>query len=316
MRKLVFLPLRLAVGWGLSPRLLGLIGTAMLVLLRVTIGCHFYTEGIDKYSASDWSAAPFFANAKGPFAEHYRTMVWDADGAIRLDRARVDKEWKWAFAQISSHYGFDKEQNRQASANYLKALQQYDWVMTEKAADLEEFELGKERNIKLDNDPVRNGVSSLGGQRDSIRKEWNAKGAAALKEIDAIWKGYIGSQLAVATSDQLRDRKPFEPNLPRDVQLDTSVVDSIIPYFDMAIGLCLLLGFLTPVASLAAAGFLFSVFLSQFPPTSGPSSTYFQLVESMACLVLAGTGAGRFAGFDYFLHLLVRKYGVERVEVA
>jgi len=27
----------------------------------------------------------------------------------------------------------------------------------------------------------------------------------------------------------------------------------------------------------------------------------------MACLVIAGTGAGRFAGLDYFLHLIVRK---------
>ena len=67
-----------------------------------------------------------------------------------------------------------------------------------------------------------------------------------------------------------------------------------------------MLGLFTPVAALAAAGFLGSVFLSQLPPSSGPGSTYYQLIESMACLVLAGTGAGRFAGIDYFLHLIVR----------
>jgi hypothetical protein len=31
------------------------------------------------------------------------------------------------------------------------------------------------------------------------------------------------------------------------------------------------------------------------------------LVEGTAALVLAMTGAGRFAGVDYFLHLLCRK---------
>ena len=71
--------------------------------------------------------------------------------------------------------------------------------------------------------------------------------------------------------------------------------------------LCLLFGLFTPVAALAAAGFLGSVFLSQLPPTTGPTSTNYQLVESMACLVLASTGAGRFAGLDYFLHLIVRR---------
>ena len=94
---------------------------------------------------------------------------------------------------------------------------------------------------------------------------------------------------------------------PRTNVIDTSEIDRIVPIFDIAVGLCLLFGFLTPVAALAAAGFLGSVFLSQLPPSSGPSSTYYQLIEAMACLVLAGTGAGRFAGIDYFLHLIVRR---------
>ncbi len=49
MRKILLFPLRLCVGWGISPRLLGLIGATMLVLLRLTIGWHFYSEGLEKY---------------------------------------------------------------------------------------------------------------------------------------------------------------------------------------------------------------------------------------------------------------------------
>ncbi len=310
--KFLTFPLRLCIGWGLSPRLLGLIGATMLVLLRISVGWHFYSEGVDKRDAGNWSAAPFFANAKGPFAEQYRGMVWDADGKFRLDR---DAQMLWLATfrdDVAIHYDFSEDQKRQAQANYAKAVEQYDWVLSANAAELEEYVLGRDRLVTLDTDEaekqLRDGVSSLGGQRDTIRREWNQKAAPALNQIDTIWKSYEATQNALATDEQLAaERRSLRLIKPRTSEIDTSVVDGIIPYFDIAIGLCLLLGLFTPVAGLAAAGFLGSVFLSQFPPSAGPSSTNYQLIESMACLVLAGTGAGRFAGLDYFLHLIVRK---------
>ncbi|MFG0262743.1 MAG: DoxX family protein [Novipirellula sp. JB048] len=309
MRELVLLPLRLAVGWRLSPRVLGGVGITMLVLLRLSIGWHFYTEGVDKVRSPNWSAAPFFANAQGPFAEHYRGLVWDHDGKIRLDGDRVDYEWKLLWRQVSHHYQFDDQQNRQAQQVYLSALKQYEHAMETHAVDLEEYELGKTRIADLATDPVRDGVSSLGGQRETIRREWMSKAAGALEDIDKIWENVGTSLIAIATPEQIASQRAFVPSLPRSARIDTSVIDSIVPYFDVALGLCILFGLFTPVAALAAAGFLFSVFLSQYPPTSGPNSTYYQWIEAMACLVLAGTGAGRFAGLDYFLHLIVRKWG-------
>ncbi|WP_236622191.1 hypothetical protein [Novipirellula maiorica] len=122
VRKLVLLPLRLAVGWGLSPRLLGLIGMTMLVLLRLSVGWHFYTEGMEKYTSGNWTAKPFFANAKGPFAEHFRGLVWDNEGKIRLDRERVDQEWKWQWALISDHYKFDGKQKSPSPRRLQKCV--------------------------------------------------------------------------------------------------------------------------------------------------------------------------------------------------
>ncbi|TWT76652.1 hypothetical protein CA13_71490 [Planctomycetes bacterium CA13] len=307
MRKQIFLPLRLAVGWELSPRLLSILGALALVLLRVTIGWHFYTEGMEKYSAGNWTAAPFFVNAKGPLAEQFRGMVWDNDGSIRLDRDTVMLQWATVRDEVAEHYGFDKEQTRQAQANYAKAVEQYDWIISENAADLEEFKLGVARIAKLDSDPVRDGVSSLGGQRDTIRKEWTGKGKPALGQINSLWETYIGTQNALATREQVDSTPAYKLMKPRSALMDTSIIDVMLPYFDIAVGLCLLFGLFTPVAALAAAGFLGSVVLSQFPPTTGPTSSMYQLIESMGCLVLAATGAGRFAGLDYFLHLIVRK---------
>lgn len=290
----------------------------MLVLLRIAVGWHFYSEGIDKRADENWSAAPFFANAKGPLAENYRQMVWDFDGKFRLHRPAIAHTFTAFTGQVVAHYGFSDEQRRQANANYHTALEQYDWVLDQNASELEEYELGRERIDRLDNDEresqIRDGVASLGGQRDTIRKEWSQKAKPALAQIDTLWENFEIVQNSIATSEQIAGRPPLRMVKPRTARVDTSVIDGVIPYFDIAIGLCLLLGLFTPIAALAGAGFLFSVFLSQYPPQTGPSSSNYQLIESMACFVLAGTGAGRFAGLDYFLHLIVRKFWHKPVE--
>ncbi len=311
MLKFVLSPLRLCVGWSLSPRILGLTGAVMLVLLRITVGWHFYSEGIDKKAAGDWTAAPFFANAKGPMASDFRQLVWDADGEFRLNRAAAMQNWAVFREGVANHYGITEAQKAQAQANYAKAVEQYDWILAENASDLEEYALGRERIAKLETDgqekSVRDGVASLGGQRDTIRREWKQKAAPTLAEIDAIWANYEVDQNALATAEQGQTSPYYRLIKPRTERIDTSVIDRFVPYFDIAIGLCLLLGFFTPVAALAAAGFLGSVVLSQYPPATGPTSSNYQLIECMACLVLAATGSGRLAGLDYFLHLIVRK---------
>jgi uncharacterized membrane protein YphA (DoxX/SURF4 family) len=317
VRKLLLTPLRLCVGWGLSPRVLSLVAATVLVMLRLSIGWHFYSEGLDKRTAGNWSAAPFFAAAKGPLAEDFRALVWDSEGTFRLNRDSMVYYMALFREQAAMHFDFDAKQKAAAQRNYAKAVETYDYILESNAADLEEFKLGRARIASMANGAIepdsvdsrtRDGVASLGGQRDAIRQEWQQKAAPALAQIETLWSAYEADQNNVAT-DQQRQTKGNIPYLKPRVHplIDTSVIDRIVPYFDITIGLCLLVGFFTPIAGLAAAGFLFSVFLSQIPPTTGPNSTMYQLVEGVACLLLAATGAGRFAGVDYFLHLLVRK---------
>jgi len=305
--KILLFPLRLAVGYGLSPRLLGQIAVVMLVILRFTVGYHFLSEGTDKYRSGDWTAEPFFANAKGPFAGQFRQLVWDYDGAVRLDKEQTMIVWATYRDRIAKHFGFDEKQVALAQENYAKAVNQYEYVTELAANDIEEFQLGLGRINDLDGDPVRSGVDSLAGQRETVRRELNQKIAPVFKQIDMIWENYETAQNQIATDEQLQRDLAYQLIRPRVAMMDTSVIDGLVPYFDMTVGWLLLLGLFTPVAALAAAGFLGSVFLSQYPPTTGPGSTNYQLIECLACLVLASTGAGRFAGLDFFLHLIVRK---------
>ncbi len=313
MRNILLFPLRMCVGWGLSPRLLGLIGATMLVLLRLTIGWHFYSEGMDKYQKGDWDASPFFANARGPLAEEFHALVWDSDGKIRRDVEQSKLYLAMFRDRATAHFEFDDQQSHQAQVNYAQVVLLHEQALKDFKEDLREYDLGAEREKKMDADPMRDGVESLRGQRETIHRERMEKLKPALAEIDQIWKNYEASQNAIATAEQLDScgYLPFQPPLG----MNTSTINQFVPYFDIAIGLCLLLGFFTPVASLAAAGFLATVFLSQYPPVTGPSSSMYQLIECMGCLVLAGTAAGRFAGLDYFLHLIIRaNYGASSEE--
>ena len=71
------------------------------------------------------------------------------------------------------------------------------------------------------------------------------------------------------------------------------------------VGVLLILGLFTPVASLAGAAFLAGVCITQWPGSAGAMPIYYQSIEMVAMLVLAGVGAGRFLGLDYFGYAFV-----------
>ncbi|MEM9643502.1 MAG: DoxX family protein [Planctomycetota bacterium] len=309
MLKTLYAPFRLATGWGLSPRILGLMGISMLVLLRLTIGWHFFTEGLVKVQGGDWSAKPFFANSTGPFAHRFRAMIWDSEGTIRFDRDALLTQWVLFRERAARDFEFTDAQKNEAQACYARAAKLYDILIADSAADIEEFRLGEERLKKLDNDPRRSGVDTLAKQRDTIRRERDDLVAPIFGQIDAITNDYVDAVNDVATEDQVAKHRRNEIRMPPTSPMDTSVVDPWLPYFDLTLGLLLLAGLFTPLAGLVAAVFLGSVFLSQYPPSTGPTSSMYPLIEGIACLVLAGTGAGRFAGLDFFFHMITRKSG-------
>ena|GEM_PF-963673 len=92
--------------------------------------------------------------------------------------------------------------------------------------------------------------------------------------------------------------------------IDLAVMSGLV-----VMGLCLILGLATRLAALGAAGFMCFVWLSQLPfpwiyPAAPPVLGHAlgankDFIELLACLVLVVTGAGRWAGLDYYLEPLV-----------
>jgi len=63
---------------------LGTAAVVIMVLLRLSLGCHFFYEGVWKITHPEFSAAPYLRMAKGPAAPLFHAMLEDIDGRDRL----------------------------------------------------------------------------------------------------------------------------------------------------------------------------------------------------------------------------------------
>lgn len=159
-------------------------------------------------------------------------------------------------------------------------------------------------------------VSSLRQQIDTIRGEIRSVRSYHAGEIQGIWNGLeeemnayglqLSSPLETGTSlkRQVVLPKPFE--IKPTTQLYW--INTVIPYFDVSVGILLLLGLFSRITSLAAAGFLMGIIVTQplWVPGHDPKIIW-NMVEFGALLVMAATVAGRFGGLDYFLYRLFGK---------
>lgn len=284
---------------------IGRLAVWTIVLLRVTIGWHFFMEGQSKVQEGNFSSKGFLSAAKGPLAPFYHQAIWDYDGKIRLDKEEITKIFDGYQKKAVEYYLFNEEQGKAAADLSKAATEELEDVFAQWDEDIFKFNEGHDRIEQMKNDPMRLFVASLRSQKEKIETDRMNSVKPALGAIDKIMANYQAKMNEIATEEQrkLPDNKGTKPNVSLDLPgatfMQTDMVDKIIPIFDMSIGILLIIGLLTRVAALAAAGFLFSVVLSQFPGFDGTAPTYFQAAEAMACLVLFSTDAGRYAGLDF-----------------
>jgi uncharacterized membrane protein YphA (DoxX/SURF4 family) len=128
--------------------------------------------------------------------------------------------------------------------------------------------------------------------------------------VEQLEQRYLADLRGVLTSDQQASAATapaMETALTGPKQARLQRVSLGAAVLTIGVGICLLLGLFTRIASLAGALFLASVIATQPPWLSTAEPTIYQTVEMAGLLVLAGTGAGRWLGLDYFFWALFRK---------
>lgn len=281
----------------------------LLVLLRLAIGWHFYSEGVSHCTDPEWSSAGVLRDAKGPLAPVFRSYLPDAKDLEVLSNAKTPEaagDWLKRIAEsmaaekqrFADYYQFDADQT--AAAEKLLKLRQdqaLSWGPAHKE-DLETYIHERQRLAKQQAEPAAENVPFQKQRIAAKQAELNAQGSGWLADLQAVQHEFRHELSALRTDEQMGRGLPPRPSSP------LATVDKVMMYGILGIGVCLILGLFTRLACLLGAAFLLSVVLTQPFWVSDAKPTYNQWVEMVALLALASTNVGKWGGLDFFLSCL------------
>lgn len=308
-----------------------------LVLLRLVVGWHFFREGTQKivfvpYTGEmrmAFSAERFLASAKGPLADLYLSHVPEDHGwrellaaprqnaAEKDDSApyaqwaeRIETDWRNVVDDVKALPALSDEQKkradeilekrRKALADYLKAESQ---AIAEYRHELWRLENWRKSPESGELPFVDERIATKEAETAKTPAPWISQVQQFDAQLRDNLRGLLSQEqqgLALAKTgmnDALRD--------PREHRLE--FLNVAVTIVTIAVGVCLLLGLFTRTASILGALFLLGVILSQPPWMTDTAETMAQVIEFAALLVLAGVGAGRWAGLDFLTYALFNR---------
>ncbi|MBX6315619.1 MAG: DoxX family membrane protein [Isosphaeraceae bacterium] len=299
------------------------------MLLRTAIGWHFTYEALTKiYSTPEgrdsflavifppppaplkgaeppFSAEGYLRASTGPLAPYFRSLVPDVDSLDKLDLAKLKQRWQQDLDRYARHYQFDNAQ-RQEAEKILAAREAEAEAWFRDPEHIEKIQEYKDDLAHVDR--VLADPKSLAFERERAyheRKELDATRRELAGVVDGWTKNLHDAWSKLGGRGELA---PVAPPPPLWTQMDW--INVVTMYGMLAVGVLLLLGLLTPAAALGAAAYLTLFYLSMPPwphiPPSPQSEGHYlfvnkNLIELLACLVLASTPNGLWVGLDALL---------------
>jgi uncharacterized membrane protein YphA (DoxX/SURF4 family) len=284
------------------------------VLLRTAIGWHFLNEGMEKLFPEDgkpFTSEPYLRASVGPAAPRFRALVPDCNGIARLERdaagrpARLEAQWTSELDQFAGHYRFTSEQRARAEDALKTASATADnWFRDpENAQKIQKYKDDLSRVEALESNPTALAYQRLLAYKQ--RPDLEAQRRELNQPIDAWTRALRDSWLKLVTPQQSRVRGPL-----RAPWTNLDWINATTKFGLTAIGACLMLGLFTRMAAQGAAGYLALFYLSMPPWPGLPEGPkveghYFivnkNLIELLACMVLATTRTGLWIGLDAVL---------------
>jgi len=282
-----------------------------LVLLRITVGWHFVTQGMDKYNDPNFSSKGYLSQAKGPFAERFHELIPDYDGRERLDAKKMQERFSRMLAGVKNLYGFNQEQ--QADAQRL---------VDEAVADVEDYLESNKQDIDKyfqDLDQLTKRRHQKDYQEAPFAQKWVWDKQQELQSTVGPWVAWVDNRAKELLSELNQLGDGVEPKRPpyQEPPSQLEQMDRLVLYSNLAIGVCLIVGLFTRFASFGGALFMLSLILAQPPwptlfPAAHPSAgaqwiVNKEVIEMMALFALAFLPTGRWGGLDFFVHHLVTR---------
>jgi len=302
----------------------GFFGALFLVLLRTAIGWHFFYEGYTKQvsgaEGQSFSAEGYLRGSAGPLSPYFHALVPDYYSLSRLDQAELERSWDQEVARIADHYQFDEAQREDAEKILAssKAKADAEFADPETIEKIKKFRTDLDRLRQLEASPPT--ISFERERAEEVRKKVDTERRELVATVDA-WEETLREGVAGLVTPEQAER--IGPPSVSWTRLDW--INFITKVSLLAIGACLMLGLLTPLASLGGAAFLALIYLSMPPWPGLPANPLAEghylyvnknLIELLACLVLASTPNGLWIGLDALLFGWVGRRRARRAEAA
>jgi uncharacterized membrane protein YphA (DoxX/SURF4 family) len=225
---------------------------------------------------------------------------------------RVVEDWRATVEGVKAIEQLSDEQREAAEAALAaRRTQLSDYLSSQGSAIVEwQHELWRLEQWK-----AAAGAQGIPFEQDRIAEkeaETTAASAAWIAQVRNIERGLNADLRRILNAEQLEDPEvvgQYDSLLAdtKDVQLHR--LNVAVTCLIIGVGVCLMLGLFTRLASLGGVAFLVSVIATQPPWVVGADSTvfYYQLVEIAGLLVLFASAAGRWAGLDFIIRALLGK---------
>lgn len=341
-------------------------GVAALVLLRLVIGWHFFSEGMEKVEydsgRGEWQISSEFAAmnegflnaAKGPLADFYHRQVptthdWRTYLVVPKEMTPEDNEkltgwvehyvsrrkselakgqvtdpefvdfapgtpwakeiladWRTMQKKFNAIRIMDEDQRKRAEQIFEKRELDLADFVAEQALDMQAYQ---HELWRLEQQQAAPGASEIPYRQERLAAKESEVAATPRPWVATIrnYDQYLADDLMELLTPQQHESSTerrvknvvTNPQVVRENQNNWRIM-----FVVAGVGLCLLIGFMTPIAALVGALFLLTVMASQPPWVAGARTEffYYQLVEFAALLLLAATSAGRYAGIDRIIH--------------
>ncbi len=304
-----------------KPFQISILTVVSMVLLRLLIGGHFFSQGLDKLDPN-FSAAGFLSQAKGPLAPAFQGVLPDfhdwnklmaqpredkpaAEGAAAETsygawKSKIEIDWLAYVERAKKHFAFNEEQKTKADTLYKYYVRSLATYLEESEQEVNEYRHDLFRLKKMRATPIAEQVPF---QQQRIQKkaaETAAKANQIKAAVTAMEKQFQQDLRELATREQYAAAKDMGSDSGR-----LATVNMAVTYVVLGVGVCLILGLFTRLASVVGALFLLSVILTQPFWVAGAAPTWEQGIEMLALLMLASSHVGRWAGLDFFIHALL-----------
>jgi len=223
---------------------------------------------------------------------------------------RISDDWRAVLNDVKLVPGLKDEQKKAAEAAYTARMQQLATYLAGEGDAIASYRHDLWRLENWRDAPEAGDVPFHDARIVAKTAETSGKAAAWVSEVRNIEAGYYDDLRRVLAAKEQSDAKTaaaVDDAITGSQGTRLHAIDVAVTWLTVGVGVCLLLGLFTRLASVAGALFLASVVASQPPWLMDAAPTMPQIIEFAGLLVLAGTGAGRWLGLDYFFYALFNR---------